>query len=273
MTNPGLDIHALRALRPSIRNQAQIHARILQHLEHHDGYLALSGGKDSLVVLDLVRQVDPNVPVVFFDSGLEFPETHAYIDELRQRWRLNLHTIQASPTLLNILATNGTWNHRAREHPTPDLHQVLIANPSRQAHREHGPGELWGVRAAESKGRRTAYSKALSTVPTCPCCRTTLDRLAAHGGVISRTDGTVAYGPIWDWTDTEVWAHIAARRLPLNPVYQRLRQLGADEHALRISHVLDAGLLESGRIVWLKRGWPDLYERLRAALPRLSEFI
>ena len=35
-------------------------------------YISFSGGKDSTVLLDLVRQVEPNVKAVFADTGLEY---------------------------------------------------------------------------------------------------------------------------------------------------------------------------------------------------------
>lgn len=37
-------------------------------------YVSFSGGKDSVVLLDMVRSIYPEVPAVFFDTGLEFPE-------------------------------------------------------------------------------------------------------------------------------------------------------------------------------------------------------
>lgn len=37
-------------------------------------YISLSGGKDSTVLLHLVRKLYPNIPAVFVDTGLEFPE-------------------------------------------------------------------------------------------------------------------------------------------------------------------------------------------------------
>ncbi|MBM4570219.1 phosphoadenosine phosphosulfate reductase family protein [Rhodococcus hoagii] len=78
--DPGLDVDSLLALRPTTCRTdtaaiASIVDRIGNHLLRHDGYVAFSGGKDSMVALDLARRADPDVPVVFFDSGLEFPET------------------------------------------------------------------------------------------------------------------------------------------------------------------------------------------------------
>lgn len=42
-------------------------------------YVSFSGGKDSTVLLDLVRQVNPNIPAVFIDTGLEYPETKEFV--------------------------------------------------------------------------------------------------------------------------------------------------------------------------------------------------
>lgn len=42
-------------------------------------YVAFSGGKDSTVLLDLVRRVFPDTPAVFMDTGLEFPELREFV--------------------------------------------------------------------------------------------------------------------------------------------------------------------------------------------------
>ncbi|MCD8378227.1 MAG: phosphoadenosine phosphosulfate reductase family protein [Candidatus Gastranaerophilales bacterium] len=41
-------------------------------------YVSFSGGKDSTVLLDLARRIDPNIPAVFIDTGLEYPEVRQF---------------------------------------------------------------------------------------------------------------------------------------------------------------------------------------------------
>lgn len=275
-TPAGLDMATLRGIRGRRLDHSRLLARIDEHLEAHDGYVALSGGKDSVVVTHLARQVDPNIPVVWFDSGTEFPETRAYIHQLTQQWGLNLTVTRTTPTLLEALGASGQWDHAAPEGPGINVHEALILQPSRVAHDLHGPGELWGVRSAESHGRRTLHRaqlrRQIDTV--CGgCCSTPGQQRDRHGGVVARVDGTTAYSPIWNWPTAHVWDYLAAHAIPTNPVYDKLRTMGAPEQALRVSHLIDAGHLNLGRVTWLRRGWPELYDQLVTALPRISEFV
>jgi 3'-phosphoadenosine 5'-phosphosulfate sulfotransferase (PAPS reductase)/FAD synthetase len=49
--------------------------------DHWDGliYIAFSGGKDSTVLLNLVRNLFPEVPAMFSDTGLEYPEIRDFV--------------------------------------------------------------------------------------------------------------------------------------------------------------------------------------------------
>lgn len=53
--------------------------RIEAWYEHFDGkvYVSFSGGKDSTVLVNLVHRLFPQVPLVFANTGLEYPEIQA----------------------------------------------------------------------------------------------------------------------------------------------------------------------------------------------------
>lgn len=55
--------------------------RIREFYEHFDGkvYISFSGGKDSTVLLYLVRSLYPNVKAVYIDTGLEYPEVRSFV--------------------------------------------------------------------------------------------------------------------------------------------------------------------------------------------------
>ena len=55
--------------------------RIKAYYEQLGGnvYVSFSGGKDSTVLLHQVRRMYPNVPAVFIDTGLEYPEIRDFV--------------------------------------------------------------------------------------------------------------------------------------------------------------------------------------------------
>ena len=55
--------------------------RIREWYEHYNGevYISFSGGKDSTVLLDIVRNMYPDVEAVFSNTGLEYPEIVKFV--------------------------------------------------------------------------------------------------------------------------------------------------------------------------------------------------
>ena len=58
--------------------------RILEWIMHYDSqvYVSFSGGKDSTVLLDLVRRVDNSIKAAFFNTGLEYPEIIEFVKSI-----------------------------------------------------------------------------------------------------------------------------------------------------------------------------------------------
>ena len=54
-----------------------------------------SFGAQSAVMLHMLTQAQPNIPVVLTDTGYLFPETYGFIDELTEKLDLNLHVYRA----------------------------------------------------------------------------------------------------------------------------------------------------------------------------------
>lgn len=272
----GLDIYALRGIAARRRGQPayqRLLDRIGEHLDAHDGFISWSGGKDSSVVVDLARQVDPHVPVVFFDSGLQFPETLRYLEELAEAWRLNYHVIPADPDLLTVLVAGGGFDHGAPDRRLRgQLADIMIGGPATAAHARYGRGSLWGVRAQESNARRVLYRSCLAAETRSHAERSREAARAEFGGVVRRVDGTITYGPIWDWQPSHVFEYLAGRGVDPNPLYRKFAELGVPAQQIRVDSIIDASKLSNGHIAWLQKGWPDLFDRLASALPRLREW-
>ena len=51
----------------------------IDYFGYNGVYVSFSGGKDSLVLLDLARKVNPKIKAMFIDTGLEYPEIKKYV--------------------------------------------------------------------------------------------------------------------------------------------------------------------------------------------------
>lgn len=76
------DAQRLKELRelPLWRKVQISQARIIEWYQYWNGNVCVSfsGGKDSTVLLHLVQQIYPDVPAVFSNTGLEFPEIQKF---------------------------------------------------------------------------------------------------------------------------------------------------------------------------------------------------
>ena len=74
------DLLAMQAW-PLERKIQVTQTKIIEWYSRFNGNVSVSfsGGKDSTVLLDLVRRAFPNVPAVFADTGLEYPEIRDFV--------------------------------------------------------------------------------------------------------------------------------------------------------------------------------------------------
>ena len=79
--------------------------RIEEWVRHYgiDGvYVSFSGGKDSTVLLHLVRQLYPDIPAVFVDTGLEYPEIKQFVKEQE-----NITILRPEMSFKQVIETYG----------------------------------------------------------------------------------------------------------------------------------------------------------------------
>ena len=63
-------------------------------IERFGSKLAMASSFQEAVLLDIAVAVDPNIEVIFLDTGSHFPETLEYVETIRSRYNLNLTVTQ-----------------------------------------------------------------------------------------------------------------------------------------------------------------------------------
>ena len=77
-----------------------------------DMAIVSSFGAESAVLLHLVSEIDPTIPVLFLETGKHFPETLAYRDELAERLGLNI--VNLYPEIADLQARDESglrWSY------------------------------------------------------------------------------------------------------------------------------------------------------------------
>lgn len=78
--------------------------RIKEFYDHYNGeiYISFSGGKDSTVLLDIVRSMYPDVEAVFCNTGLEYPEIVKFIKTFN-----NVTILKPKKTFKQVISEYG----------------------------------------------------------------------------------------------------------------------------------------------------------------------
>ena len=78
--------------------------RIIDWYQHYNGnvVVSFSGGKDSTVLLNLVRQLYPDTKAVFSNTGLEYPEIQRFVKSF-----LNTDIIVPKMRFDEVISTYG----------------------------------------------------------------------------------------------------------------------------------------------------------------------
>jgi phosphoadenosine phosphosulfate reductase len=157
--------------------------------------VSFSGGKDSLVVLDLVSSITKDFTALFIDTGLEHPQTRDYVRRIAHDKGLKLLTADAGDAFDDNFPAFGP--------PAKDFRWCCkvckLAPASKVIEAEYPKGTLTieGNRRLESFSRsRTELVEENPFVP-----------------------GQVVVNPIRDWTALDVWLYIMMRDLDYNPLY------------------------------------------------------
>jgi 3'-phosphoadenosine 5'-phosphosulfate sulfotransferase (PAPS reductase)/FAD synthetase len=212
-------------------------------------YVAFSGGKDSSVVLHLVRWIRPETMAHYGHEQWVFPETEALI--------------AATPNLVQTALPDrhAEW-FSVWQDPSEVPEGVIYVDPAKgltEWNYGHellgGDGTFLGLRAEENSERRL--------------------HLKRHGPLFyCHRHGLWECNPIHNWSVIDVWAYIVANHVPYNAAYDRLGAMGVPLQYQRIGPLAQGRVLAwGGQMSKLKRGWPELFNRFAAAFPEALDYL
>lgn len=204
-------------------------------------YVSFSGGKDSTVLLDIVRRCYPNTPAVFVDTGLEYPEVREFVKSKENvvilRPKMNFRKVIetygypmiSKETALQIeVARRNPGGKTAKKFDPGNEHDkkykgfsivrwgpvkdsdipissqccmIMKKNPAKLFEKETGMHPITGMMACESINRATQW--------------------LGHGCNIYDGRRPIS-NPMSFWTEQDVLEYIQQRELDYAPVYGKI---------------------------------------------------
>lgn len=143
---------------------------------------------DGVVVLHMLRQVAPEIPVLFIDTFHHFADTYAYRDTLAKSWNLNLVNVHAAEPLRGLWQTST--DACCARHKVEPLFSALENH------------DVWftGLRRDQSPSRAHLAHLEPFRLPS--------------GRVLRKVS------PVATWTTKEIYAYAREHGIPLLPLYE-----------------------------------------------------
>lgn len=167
--------------------------------EFADGLVMTSSfGAESALLLHMATRVKPDIKVIFVDTGYLFPETHAFMEELRKRFDLNVWSYRTRNDPIEYLKSHGETDFTWRQ----DVESCCGANknePFDRAMKELAPTAwLRGIRRDQSDTRQ-------------------------NRGVLewSRRHNCHVVSPLVTWSQRDIYGYMKRHDLPLHPLYEK----------------------------------------------------
>jgi phosphoadenosine phosphosulfate reductase len=169
-------------------------------VEHFGDELLMSSsfGADSAVLLHMASTAKPGIRIIFVNTGYLFPETHAFMEDLRKRMNLNV------------------WTYRTRNDPIAYLQKAGEDNP------------IWrkNVDACCAVNKHEPFARAIHELAPKAWLRgvrrnQTKVRQAMHFVEIDPRFDIYAVSPLLSWTGKEIHAYLKEHNLPYHPLREK----------------------------------------------------
>ncbi len=160
-----------------------------------DVCLTCSFQAEDVLLAKLAVELDPQIPILFLDTGYHFAETYAYRDRIARDWQLNLVNLVPEKSVAEQEAEHGLLYQSA-----PD--QCCKLRKVEPLFKAVAGYRVWitGLRREQAKSRTGLEESALFTLPA--------------------GKQVLKLAPLAAWTTRDVWYACEELSIPLLPLYE-----------------------------------------------------
>jgi 3'-phosphoadenosine 5'-phosphosulfate sulfotransferase (PAPS reductase)/FAD synthetase len=215
---------------------AKTKLRIQEWYEHWNGevYVSFSGGKDSTVLLHLVRELYPDVPAVFVNTGLEYPEIREFVksidnvvwikpkmrfDEVIKKYGYPVISKEVALYIREIRESkaakliNKRWNGVNGQGKLPLKYRYLVKAPFKISDKCCSAIKKSPLHSYEKETKNKSYTGTMASESRLRVQRYL--KVGCNAFENSRPSST----PIAFWKEKDIWEYIRLYKIPYSKIY------------------------------------------------------
>lgn len=164
--------------------------------KHGPAAVTCSFQAECMAIVDLVIARQPDIPVLFLETGYHFPETYAYRDEMTEKLRLNLVNLSAKMSVAEQESQFGILYQSA-------------------------PDRCCGIRKVEPLFAGLAEYDVWFTALRREQSPTRANLQPVDHFKLSGGKQLLKVSPLAAWTNADVWQYLKRRGIPVLPLYEK----------------------------------------------------
>ena len=170
-------------------------------LDKFDNIAISFSGAEDVVLIDLALKAKKNIQVFSLDTGRLHPETYAFIETVRNHYKIDIELVS----------------------PKAELLEPFVKEKGLFSFFEDGHTECCGVRKIEPLKRKLATTQAWITgqrKDQSPGTRQSIPVFQQDTGFKSIDGELYKFNPLANWSSEDVWNYIEMFDVPYNPLHQ-----------------------------------------------------
>lgn len=239
-------------LKRKINNFYKVIDKAMNKYKKH--YISCSWGKDSILVVHLIISKYPDTKVVFMNSGYALSDIYKFRNYYLKEYGIKNYIELKCPhdyAKLNIQYGLPSIDRSISDHEK--VKNIIKKDVIEEwAVENNFDCCFWGIRADETAGRK---------------------KLLRRHGLLYKVSNIAKCSPIGWWSNEDVWNIIDYYGLPYSEIYNKEMKPFFIRNNIKNGGYLTTDKANQGRLIWLKKFYPDDYNKLSSMFEEVKRYV
>ena len=214
-------------------------------------YISCSWGKDSTVMLWACLKINSDIPIMFMDSGYYLPDIYEFRNYIIEKWKIkNYIEITGKTDYIQYCKKVGLPGIN-RINQDASVKKIKKDKADKFLSDNNFDCSFIGIRADESRKRTWLIKK--------------------YGHFFQNKNNIFRCYPLAYCTYSDIWNIIIENNIPHCKIYDKTGIL--DKKQIRSSGWVSTDGANRGQIVWIKKYYPEYFNKLQIEFPIIRSYL